>query len=91
MMKDRHSDLSELLHHLRGVKCVIDPINGVFIARLPTEAEKYRLMLHHNFEVTNHNIFANGTENLTVKQRDIKPLFEGVSTIAPETQIRRVR
>lgn len=61
-------DLSEVVPLLQGHDCVIDEANGIFVAKLPTREQGFRILCHPASKLVREVTLANGTVELAVKR-----------------------
>lgn len=62
------ADLSAVAKLLGAGDCLVDEANGIFLAKLPTREEGYRLMVHPASKIVHEQVFANGTVEIVVRR-----------------------
>lgn len=66
-LRFKEGDLAAVLPHLEGLDCVIDATAGVFIAKLPTQEEGYRIICHPGCRVVHEAKVGGGRVEIVVK------------------------
>lgn len=66
-LRFKEGDLSAIMPHLAGVDFVIDATTGIFIGRLPTQEEGYRIICHPGCRVVHEAKIGGGKVEIVVK------------------------
>lgn len=54
---------------MAGYSCIVDVASGLYIAKLPTPEEGYRILCHPASKVISEKVFADGTVEIIVRRR----------------------
>jgi hypothetical protein len=68
-MKIGERDLSAALPLLSDADCVVDEKSGIFIAKLPTPAEGFRIVCHPAWKVERERVLFNGSRELKIRRK----------------------